>query len=83
MIEHSEDQTISVWKNERKKPGKPRQTRVLIWLEDLDYFVVLAERHKTMVLVTAYCTDIKAQKEKLKKERDGYYKKQKPPGWTT
>jgi hypothetical protein len=83
MIEHSTDTSLSVWKNERKKPSRPRQTRVLIWLENLDYIVVLAERPKEMILVTAYCIDIKSQKEKLKKERDGYYKMQKPPGGAT
>jgi len=83
MIEHSTDTSISLWKNERRKPGRPRQTRVLIWLENLDYIVVLAERPREMILVTAYCTDIKSQKEKLKKERDKYYKMQKPPQRTT
>jgi hypothetical protein len=52
-------------------------------LEDLDYIVVLAERPKEMVFVTAYCTDIGAQREKLKKERAEYYKKQKPPRGAT
>ena len=79
MMEHSTDTSLSVWKNVRKKTGGPRQTRVLIWLESADYIVVLAERPRMMILVTAYCTDIKSQKEKLRKERDAYYKMQKPP----
>jgi len=83
MIEHSTDTSLSVWKNERKKPDRPRQTRVLIWLENLDYIVVLAERPREMILVTAYCTDIKSQRKKLEKERDEYYKMQKPPDWAT
>ena len=66
-----------------KKPGRPRQTRVLIWLENLDYIVVLAERPREMILVTAYCTDIKSQRKKLEKERDEYYKMQKPPDRAT
>ena len=83
MIEHSTDKSLSVWKSERKKPSRPRQTRVLIWLENLDYIVVLAERPRAMILVTAYCTDIKSHKEKLRKERDEYYKMQKPPDGAT
>ncbi len=74
MIEHPTDTAISVWKNKRK-----RDTRVLIWLENLDYLVVMAERPRAMILVTAYCTDIKSQRGKLAKERDEYYKMQKPP----
>jgi hypothetical protein len=83
MIEHAPDKSLSVWKDERKKPGKPRQTRVLIWLESLDYLVVLAERPRAMILVTAYCTDIESHRDKLRKERDEYCRKQKPPGGTT
>jgi len=83
MIEHSADKSLSVWKSERKKPSRSRQTRVLIWLENLDYVVVLAERPRAMILVTAYCTDIKSHKEKLRKERDEYYKTQKPPAGAT
>jgi hypothetical protein len=83
MIEHPTDTAISIWKNERKKTNTQRQTRILIWLEDLDYIVILSERPKTMVFVTAYCTDIASQKERLKKERDEYYKMQKPPDWAT
>jgi hypothetical protein len=83
MIEHSTDTSLSVWKNERKKPGRSRQTRVLIWLENLDYIVVLAERPREMILVTAYCTDIKSQRKKLEKERSEYYEMQKPPDKAT
>jgi len=83
MIEHSTDRSLSVWKTERKKSGSPRQIRVLIWLESLDYVVVLAERPRAMILVTAYCTDIESHKDKLRKERDEYYERQKPPGWAT
>lgn len=78
MIEHPADSAISVWKNKRK-----RDTRVLIWLGNLDYLVVMAERRRSMILVTAYCTDIKSQRQKLVKEREDYYKIQKPPSWAT
>lgn len=79
IIEHPTDTALSIWKNERPRKKGARQTRVLIWLEDLDYIVVLAEMRRVMVLVTAYCTDIKSQREKLRKEREHYLEMQKPP----
>ena len=79
ILDNSQDEIIWVWKNQRKR----RQTRVLLWLEYLDYLVVLAERPKAFILVTAYCTDLASQKQKLIKERDEYYKMQKPPGRAT
>ncbi|HEX74255.1 MAG TPA: hypothetical protein G4N93_03810 [Dehalococcoidia bacterium] len=79
MIEHPTDSAVSIWKNERPRKKGARQTRVLIWLEDLDYIVVLAEMQRVMILVTAYCTDIKWQREKLRKERERYLEMQKPP----
>ena len=75
MIEHSNDAAISVWKNIRH-----RQARILIWLEQLNYLVVLAKMPKEIVLVTAYCTDYKRKCDQLRKERDEYRRKmQKPP----
>lgn len=79
LIENATWPSASVWRNERKKPNEKKQTRVLIWLEELDYIVVLAEKRWGMVLVTAYCTDIESHREKLRKERDEYRRKQKPP----
>lgn len=74
IIEHSIEPTISVWKNIRQ-----RKINVLIWLEALDYLIVLVEKTKYMILVTAYCTDIQSKRNKLIKERNEYYKMQKPP----
>lgn len=75
MIEHPADSAISVWENIRNK-----QTRVLIWLEQLDYLVVLARMPKVTILVTAYCTNIPSMHADLIQERDEYYQKmQKPP----
>lgn len=79
MIENCTDKAISVWRNERIREKGAKQTRILIWLEGLDYLVVLAEMVHVPVLVTAYCTDIESQRRKLRKERDEYYIMQKPP----
>jgi len=74
IIQHPTDKAISVWKKELH-----RQTRIHIWLHDLDYIVVLAEMPNVMVLVTAFCTDIKSYRRKLIKDRDHYLEMQKPP----
>ena len=74
IIEHSNDNIISMWKKEIK-----RQIRIHIWLEALDYIVVLAEMPRVVVLVTAFCTDIESQRRKLIKDRDNYNEMQKPP----
>ena len=79
MIENCTDKAISVWRTERIRGKGAKQTRILIWLEGLDYLVVLAEMVHVTVLVTAYCTDIESQRRKLRKERDEYYRMQKPP----
>lgn len=78
MIEHPNDKELAVWRNKRK-----RDTRVLLWLEKLDYLVVLADRPRTIVIVTAYCTDRKHTRTKLRKERERYLEMQKPPGQAT
>ncbi len=80
IIENHADPVVSVWeKHAHRGHGRPTETRVLIWLEDFDYLIILAERRNVMILVSAYCTDIESQRRKLRKERDEYYKKQKPP----
>jgi len=72
MIEHPNDDALAVWKNKRK-----RDTRVLLWLEKLDYLVVLKESSRTVVIVTAYYTDRKHTRTKLRKERERYLEIQK------
>jgi hypothetical protein len=82
-IEHPKDKDVSLWKNERKGKKAGHQTRVLLWLENLDYLVILRERSTKMILITAYCTDIPSHRAKLIKERDAYLKMQKPPDRAT
>jgi hypothetical protein len=65
MIEHSPDEHLSVWKNKRGA-----KTRILLWLEKLDYLVVLQQGPNTVILVTAYCTDRDHTRRKLRKERE-------------
>jgi hypothetical protein len=65
IIEHPDEETISFWKNRRGK-----EIRLLLWLEAFDYLVVLSERPRVRVLVTAYCTDREHIRRKLRQERD-------------
>ncbi|MFC2032805.1 hypothetical protein ACFLUS_05600 [Chloroflexota bacterium] len=67
IIEHPHESSVSVWENTRKK-----QIRILMWLEALDYLVVLGKRPKEIILITAYCTDIESQRRKIIKERDAF-----------
>ena len=78
IIEHPDDDVLMVWKNKRG-----RDTRVLLWLEKLDYLVVLSEKSRAVIIVTAYCTDRRHTRAKLVKDRDRYLKMQKPPGGAT
>jgi len=64
MIEHSQDKQLSAWKNKRGK-----EIRILLWLEGMDYLVVLKESRNTVILLTAYCTDRDHTRNKLRSER--------------
>ena len=73
-IVNSRSPAISLWRNDHK-----RRKRVLLWLERLDYLIVLEERPEIVVLLTAYCTDRKHTRRKLRQERADYQRKQAPP----
>ena len=65
IIEHSQDKQLSGWKNKRGK-----EIRILLWLEEMDYLVVLKESRNTVILLTAYCTDRDHTRNKLRSERE-------------
>lgn len=67
---------ISWWRNTRKG-----EDRIVLWCEEIDFAVVLAERKnvrgKYLVLVTAYC-ELKSHRiATFRKERDAYQAGQK------
>ena len=64
ILEHPQDQQVSVWK---KKRGK--EVRIKLWLEGVDYLVVLKEGRNTVILLTAYRTDREHTRNKLRGER--------------
>lgn len=63
VIDHEGEAVIKVWPNERRG-----EQRVVIWLENRDFVVVLAKRRTYWVLWTAYLIDRKHGKDKLQKE---------------
>jgi len=65
IIKHSQDKQLSAWKNKRGK-----EIRILLWLESMDYLVVLKESRNTVILLTAYCTDRDHTRNKLRSERE-------------
>jgi len=71
IIEHSGDAALKVWKNKRG-----RETRVLLWLEALDYLIILREKPRKVFLVTAYCIDKEHRRATLRKEWRRYSENQ-------
>jgi hypothetical protein len=71
IIENSDDPALKVWTNIRK--GRPR---VLLWLENEEYLVVLVERNRYLLLLTAYLVDQPHRKRKLLKEFKDWQKEQ-------
>ena len=72
LIRNAEkDSRISWWQNKR---GSDK--RVVIWIEDKDFVVILAKRSGYYLLITAYTVSPR-RKKAFKKERDRYWKSQK------
>lgn len=67
IIENCHDPAIKIWKNKRK-----RETRVLFWLEEMDFVVILTERKGYYILWTTYMTDRPHTREKFRKEYEAY-----------
>jgi len=72
IIENSSKPVVSLWQTNRPRKGGSPDVRILLWIEHLDYLVVLAKKKSVAVLVTAYCTDLEHQRKKLRRERDNY-----------
>ncbi len=68
VIEHSNDPTVRVWENERFG-----ERRALLWLEE-EFLVVLGDRRKYWLLLTAYTTEHQHRRNKLRKEYEAWKK---------
>jgi hypothetical protein len=76
IIQHASEPRIKIWEN--KRGGNHR---ILLWLEDQDFLVVLAPRGKRYaLLVTAYPTDRGHTRRKLQREYEETRKKAGPAG---
>jgi len=67
IIENSDKSAIKVWENRRSN-----EKRILLWLEDQEYLVVLAERKGYLLPWTAYMVSENHRKKKLRKEYEGF-----------
>jgi hypothetical protein len=63
IIEHRTDRSIRCWRNKRGQDN-----RIVLWFEDKDYVVILAERQGYILLWTAYLVTYSHTREKLQKE---------------
>lgn len=71
-MEHSQDSNVKIWKNQRGG-----ETRICLWLETQEYLLVLADRKGYILPWTAYMVDRQHTKQKLQKEFEEYWKKQR------
>lgn len=69
VIENNNDSGVKVWENKRKS-----ETRIILWLEEEEYLVVLADRKKYILPWTAYMVTRHHQKTKLEREYQRYKK---------
>ena len=64
IIDHAEEPAMKIWQNVRRH----NERRILIWFEEYDYLVVLAERKGYLLLWTAYPVTRDHRKRKLMQE---------------
>jgi hypothetical protein len=70
IIEYSPNDNIKIWENRRGS-----ETRILLWLEEYDYLVILAKRKNFILPWTAYHIEYKSQRQKYQKEYEKYINK--------
>jgi len=68
--EFSNSSDVKIWKSKRKG-----ETRINLWLEEANYFVVLAQRKGYILPWTAFCIEYKHQKLKKQREFERYQKR--------
>lgn len=74
VIQNHKDDSVKVWKTKRRG-----EKRTFLWLEHLNYLVVLADKKQVAVLITAFHTDIGQYKKRLRREWKKHRKMQPPP----
>lgn len=79
VIENHNHKSIRCWSNTRTSAGRRNERRIVLWLYDDDYVVVLADRGRYALLWTAYYVSWAHTRRKLLREYDEYMKRQTPP----
>ena len=69
VIEHADDRKIKCWVSVKRN-----ENRIHIWLEELDYVVVLADRKGYILPWTAFLVTREHTRAKLRKEYEAYLK---------
>jgi hypothetical protein len=67
------------WSNVRGNARRRKERRIVLWLYDEDYVVVLADRDRYVLLWTAYYVSWDHTRKKLLKDHEEYQKRQTPP----
>lgn len=75
VIEHADDPKVKYWVSVKRN-----EDRIHIWLEDLDYVVVLADRKAFLLPWTAFLVTRDHTKAKLRKEYETYWKNRPQKG---
>jgi len=70
IIEHDDSDGLWIWKNHRKS-----EERILIYIPELRYLVVLGIRRDYYMLCTAYCIEESHRHERLQQEYLDYMHK--------
>jgi len=73
-IEHNTEKQIKCWPNQHRG-----ENRIVFWLFEEDYVVILAERNGYLVLWTSYMVLYDHQRRKLQKEHEDFLKRLMPP----
>lgn len=74
VIENEGQPEIKIWNNKRSN-----ETRILLWIEEKDYLVVLADRKGYLLPWTAYLTTREHTRRKLRMEYDAFKKANAAP----
>ncbi len=69
FIENDKEPLIKIWSNNRNG-----EKRICLWLEEVEYLVILAKRSDYILPWTAYTTPQPHQKRKLQKEYEAFKK---------
>lgn len=75
VIEHADDPKAKYWVSVKRN-----EDRIHIWLEDLDYVVVLADRRGFLLPWTAFLVTRDHTRSKLRKEYEAYWKSRPQKG---